>query len=122
MIGNRRARLITLQIDGQVYEAKGDFSYNLGHNARTAIIGADGVHGYSEAPQAAYIEGAVTDSSDLDLAKLVDSDGVTVTLRLNNGKTIVLPNAWFAGDGTASTNEAEISIRFESRSHAQEVA
>ena len=86
-----------------------------------AIIGADGVHGYKETPQVSYIEGAVTDREDLDLEALVGADECTVTLELNNGKIITLSRAWFAGDGTASTEEAEIPIRFESKSRAQEV-
>jgi len=121
VISNRRAGLITLQIDGEVYEAKGSFSYNLGQNTREAILGADGVHGYKETPQVSFIEGAVTDRADLDLAALVKSDDVTVTLKLNNGKVITMAGAWFAGDGTASTEEAEIPVRFESKYKAQEV-
>lgn len=121
VISNRRAGLITLQIDGEVYEAKGSFSYNLGQNRREAILGADGVHGYKETPQVSFIEGAVTDRADLDLAALVKSDDVTVTLKLNNGKVITMAGAWFAGDGTARTEEAEIPVRFESKYKAQEV-
>lgn len=120
-VSNRRAGLITLQFDGQVQEAKGNFSYNLGHPVRSAIIGADRVHGYKETPQVAYIEGAITDSETLDLAALVQSDNITVTISLVNGKVITMGDAWFAGEGTASTEEAEIPVRFESRRQAQEV-
>lgn len=120
-IGNRRSGRISFKIDGTLYEAKGSFSYNLGLDVREAIIGADGVHGYKETPQVSYIEGAVTDREDLDLEALVGADECTVTLELNNGKIITLSRAWFAGDGTASTEEAEIPIRFESKSRAQEV-
>ena len=121
MAGNRRAGLITLQLDGEVQEAKGSFSYNLGHNVRAAIIGADGVHGYKDTAQTSFIEGAITDRDTLDLAKLIDADGITVTLKLNNGKVITMAGAWFAGDGTVSTEEAEIPVRFESKYKAQEV-
>ncbi|WP_294559147.1 phage tail tube protein [uncultured Mailhella sp.] len=120
-IGNRRAGRISFKVDGTLYEAKGSFSYNLGLDVREAIIGADGVHGYKETPQVSYIEGAVTDREDLDLEALVGADECTVTLELNNGKIITLSRAWFAGDGTASTEEAEIPVRFESKSRAQEV-
>ena len=118
---NRRAGIIYVKVDGKQYDAKGAYTYNLGKPKRDAIIGADGVHGYKETPQVAFIEGAVTDSDELDLATLVTADNVTVTLELNNGKIITLSRAWFAGDGTASTEEAEIPIRFESKSRAQEV-
>jgi uncharacterized Fe-S center protein len=119
--GNRRAGIIYLRVDGELQEAKGSFSYNLGNPKRDAIIGSDGVHGYKETVQVAFIEGAVTDAQTLNLGALTQLDGVTVHLELNNGKTIVLSNAWFAGEGTPSTEEAEIPIRFESKNKAQEV-
>ena len=87
---NRRAGIIYVKVDGRQYDAKGAYTYNLGKPKRDAIIGADGVHGYKETPQVAFIEGAVTDSDELDLATLVTADNVTVTLELNNGKVVTL--------------------------------
>lgn len=78
------------------------------------------MHGYKETPQVAFIEGAVTDSDELDLATLVTADNVTVTLELNNGKVVTLSNAWFASEGSGSTDEGEIAVRFESRREAVE--
>ena len=46
---------------------------------------------------------------------MVTGDNVTVTLELIHGKTIVLANAWYAGEGTVTTEEAEIAVRWESR-------
>ena len=119
---NRRAGRIYIKVDGALQEAKGAFSYNLGQDKRDAIVGADGIHGYKEAPQIPFIEGAITDRGDLDLAALAMQDNATVTLELVNGKTIVLANAWFAGEGTVSTEEAEISVRWESSIPAVESA
>lgn len=119
---NRRAGKIYLKINGELRDAKGSFSYNLGHDKRDGIIGADSIHGYKETPQIPFIEGAVTDADDLDVAALVRQDNVTVTLELVNGKTIVLSNAWFAGEGTVTTEEAEIAVRWESRVPATESA
>jgi len=118
---NRRAGLLFLQIDGVMQEAKGDFTYNLGNAKRDPIIGADAVHGYKETVQVSFIEGAITDARTLNLDKLTNVDDATVTLELANGKTIVLSKAWFAAEGSPSTGEAEIAVRFESRSKAQEV-
>lgn len=120
MSNNRRAGRIWLKVDGVQLDAKGSFSYNLGHPKRDAIIGADRIHGYKETNQVPYIEGAITDASDFDLAKLAKQDGVTVTLELNNGKVVVLSDAWFAGEGTVTTDEAEIMVRWESRTPAVE--
>jgi hypothetical protein len=117
----RRSGLIQLNIGAVLHDAKGNFSYNLGRPKREAIVGADAVHGYAETPQAAFIEGEITDRGTLDLAALVVLEDTTVTLTLANGKVIVLREAWFAGEGTASTEAAAIAVRFEGIS-AEEVA
>ena len=112
----RRAGLIQLQTQGVIQDARGSFSYNLGQVKRDTIVGADTVHGYKEVPQAPFIEGSITDRGTLDLAALATGTQLTITLALANGKTIVLRNAWFAGEGTASTEEAEIPVRWEGQS------
>lgn len=120
MADQRRAGLIQLQVSGEIQDAKGDFSYNLGRPMREAIVGSDGIHGFKETPQVAFIEGAITDRGTLDLATLVTGRDLTVTLALSNGKTIVLGEAWFAGEGSGSTEEAEIAVRWEG-ANAEEV-
>jgi hypothetical protein len=112
-MSQRRAGLIQVQIDGEIFDAKGNWTYNLGRPMREAIVGADVVHGFKETPQPAYIEGEITDRGTLDLAKLVATVEATVTLTLANGKMVVLRKAWFAGEGTGNTEEANIAVRFE---------
>ncbi len=113
MADQRRAGLIQLKVNGEIYDAKGSFTYNLGRPKREAIPGADRVHGFKETPQVAFIEGAITDRGNLDVASLATGTDLTVTLDLANGKTIVLREAWFAGELTASTEEAELPVRWE---------
>jgi hypothetical protein len=121
MANQRRAGTIQLKIGGEIQDAKGSFSYNLGAPKREGIPGADTIHGYKETPQVAFIEGAITDRGTLDLAVLVKGTDLTVTLDLANGKTVVLRDAWYAGDGTVTTEEAEIGVRWEGTS-AEEIA
>lgn len=116
MSNQRRAGIIFVKVNGQQYDAKGDFSYNLGRPLREGIAGSDGVHGYKETPQIPYIEGEITDRGDLDVEALLDVSGATVTLELANGKVIALKDAWFAGEGSISTSEANITTRFEGMS------
>jgi hypothetical protein len=111
---NRRAGRIFLKVDGAMFDAKGSFSYNLGEEKRDAIVGADRIHGYKVSIQVPFIEGAITDRADLSLSDLARQENVTVTLELENGKTIVLADAWFAGEAGVTTDEAEISVRWES--------
>lgn len=120
-MSQRRAGLLELKINGEIYDAKGNFSYNLGRPIRETIVGADGIHGYKETAQAAFIEGEITDRGSLDLAALVTLEDATVTLTLAGGKLISLRDAWFAGEGTGNTEEANIAVRFEGKG-AEEIA
>lgn len=120
-MGQRRGGVISVNVGGELQDAKGAFTYNLGRPKREAIIGADRPHGYKETPQVPFIEGALTDRSTLDLAKLLGLDGITVTLELANGKVVVLRDAWYANEGTVNTEEGEIPVRFEGLS-AEEIS
>lgn len=121
MADQRRAGIIQFNVGGVLYDAKGNFTFGLGTPKREAIVGSDAVHGFMEKPQVAFIEGAITDRGSLDLKTLFNLTGQTVTLAEANGKVIVLRNAWYAGEGQGSTEEAEIGVRFEGQS-AEEVS
>lgn len=117
MAGQKRVGgLIALKIDGNQYNAKGNFTYNLGKPKREGVVGAEAVHGFKETPQLAFVEGEITDNDGLDLATLLDATDIVVTLELGTGKVIVLNHAWFAGDGTGNTEEGNIAVRFEADS------
>ncbi len=116
MANNQRVGgTIQFQIDGAIYSAKGVFTYNIGRSKKDAVIGADAVHGFKEMPQVPFIEGAITDNPDLDLAALASAVDVTAYLSLANGKGCILKNAWNASESTVSTEEGEIPIRFEAK-------
>jgi hypothetical protein len=115
-MAQRKGGIIQFQAGGVLYDAKGNFTYNLGREKREAIVGADGVHGYKAMPQPAFIEGEITDRGNLDLAALALLEDATVTLNLANGKVIVLRDAWFAAEGTGNTDEGNVGIRFEAKS------
>ena len=121
MANQRKGGIIQLQVDGEILEAKGNFSYNLGRPEREPILGADTVHGYMEKPRVAFVEGEITDRGNLNLANLSQLTDVTVTLTLANGKVFVLRDAWSAGEWSGNTDEGNISVRFEGIG-AEEVA
>lgn len=114
------AGLLEVKVNGEIHNAKGNFTYNLGKLKREAIVGQDRVHGYKGLPQVPYIEGEFTDRPDLNVETLLNIDDATVTLSLANGKVIVLKEAWYAADGDIGTEEANIQVRFEGMS-AEEV-
>lgn len=116
MSQNRVGGTIALKINGEIHNAKGAFTYNLGRPKRDAVVGHDRVHGFKEIPQVPFIEGEITDRLALDLESLVQGVDLTVILELANGKVISLRNAWFAGDGNVQTEEGNITARFEGMS------
>ena len=116
----RLAGKISFKIDGEIQFAKGAFDYNLGRDKKEMIVGHDTVHGHKSIPQVPFIEGKITDRGDLDLVALMDSEDVTITLDLANGKIISLRGAVYAADGGVNTEEAEVEVRFEGLS-AEEI-
>jgi hypothetical protein len=104
---------IFVKVDGVQLRAKGSWTYDLGAPTRKSVIGSDGVHGYSETPKAASLEGDITDSQNIDLYAFQNITNSTVTLSLANGKTVVFPQAFYAGDGTAQTEEGTAKMKFE---------
>lgn len=105
----RVAGYLKLKINGVLKQGKGEFEYNLGQPKRTPVLNADGsVAGYKEEPQAPWIKGKITDSSDFDVVELLNLIDATATLDLANGKTFILQEAFYSGEGTINTAEAEI--------------
>jgi hypothetical protein len=117
---NRIGGIIEVKINGELYSAKGSWTYNLGRAKREAVVGSDAVHGYKEMPQAPKLEGAITDRNELDLSSLLLVKDATITLSLANGKVIVFRNSFFDGDGNVTTEEGEIEVSFSAMS-AEEV-
>lgn len=113
MANKRIGGIIFFKVDGAQFSAKGEFSYNLGVPKKTMVAGSDSIHGFKEEPQVPYIEGAVTDNDELDLAALQSVRDATVTLQLANGKVVVLEFAVYASDGVVTTSEGQIEARFE---------
>lgn len=113
MANRRVGGILTLKIDGQAYNAKGAFTYDIGEPKRDAVVGADAVHGFKEMPKVPFIEGAITDTDALDTTALFRARDITATLQLANGKVIVVREGWYAGDGSVDTEEGEINFRIE---------
>ena len=113
MTNRRVGGVIFFKLDGELFQAKGEFSYDIGVPKREAVVGSDGVHGFKEVPKVPFIEGALTDSDSLNLSSLLNFRDGTATLELANGKVIVIREAYYAGDGVVKTDEGEITLRIE---------
>ena len=110
MANRRVGGIIFLKLNGTLLQAKGEFTYNLGVNKREAVIGSDTIHGFKEEPQPSQIEGAITDSDELDVQTILETRDATVTLQLANGKSVVMREAFYAGDGNVTSSEGEIEF------------
>jgi len=109
----RRAGLKALKVGNNVYDVKGNVTYNLGGEMKEGMAGADRVHGYKVTRIVPKLEGQITDRGDLDVAAFKAVDGETVVMELENGKTVFLKDAWFAGEGEQGTEEGNIDFKFE---------
>lgn len=119
-MSQRRAGIFYLKVNGQIFDAKGSFTYNLGRPKREGILGSSGPTGYKEMPQIPFCEGELTDSLGLSLDALTKITDATVTIELAVGKVFLLKNAYWASEGNVQTEEGNIALRFEGSS-AEEV-
>lgn len=113
MANPRVGGTIFFKSNGKQFSVAGEFTYNLGKVKRDAVVGHDGVHGFKELPQAPMMNGQFTDNYDMDLENdLLNITDETLTLELNNGKTIVMRNGFYTGSGDVTTEEGKIVAEF----------
>src|SRR4051812_3345805 len=121
MSNQRISGMLQFALDGVLYQASGDWTYNLGLPKRESVRGSDSVAGYKEEPQVPFIEGEVIDNAALDTKALLSATGVTAYLTLGNGKVIALRDGVQVGEGTGNATEGKIPVRFEGTS-CEEIA
>lgn len=115
-LGSNSARVAggtIVAVNGKTIPNKGNVEVRMGVGKRTAIIGEDGIHGYSEASTVPGISFTATNRNDLDLKALLKTDGATVTAQIPGGKTYTLRDAWCASENDVNLSEGEIKLAFE---------
>jgi len=122
-MAQRRFGVKQLLIDGVVYLVKGGTNYSLGGEKRESVMGQDRRHGVKITRIPAYAEMTITDAgSDTNLRALTDIKDATITIELENGKTIKLGHANYCAEGKVTAEEGEIEARFEADSeNAEEI-
>jgi len=104
-----------LRIDTKLYQAgEGAFTFSPGGIKREAKLSSSGVAGFTAKPIVPFVDGELILSKELEISDLQKADNVTVTLDLYSGKTFILREAFFVGEGEAST-DGTLKIRFEGK-------
>lgn len=91
---NRIGGVLSLYIDGNQYEARGNFQVTPSKVKREGVAGLDRVHGYTETPIVPSIKGDVSIGNMLSLEDLEAINDATAQVNLANGRTYVLSQAW----------------------------
>ena len=106
---------VFVRVDGARLLVAGNVTTNIGQEVvRETKVGLDGVHGYTDAAVAEFLQVDVTETPDFPLSRLNQVDDGTVTAELSDGRTLVLPHAHQVGDLERNPEEGTIaSVRFE---------
>ncbi|MDQ2763013.1 MAG: phage tail tube protein [Pseudomonadota bacterium] len=112
---NALAGFASVTIDGAAYSIVGEGTYRTASPDRETLKGQDGIHGFSEMPNAGKISWKGRDSGAVSIEALNKASNVTVVLVLINGKTIIGRNMWRVGPAVeVNTEDASFAIEFES--------
>lgn len=99
-----RAGIATIEIDGEVFDLKGDGTYSATTKTREPIIGQSGPQGYTEMWKYGTIGGQLLDAGNLTVSAIMAKTSSSVKLVLINGKTV-------SGDGMFCTECTEVATQ-----------
>jgi hypothetical protein len=106
---------LNFTIDGVAYRLGGSFSDNRGGLQRTGKVGPDGVLGYTQKYGIPMIDCELIDDGTVSLDSLGAVSNSTITVEYDNGKVVVLSNAWQEGEIVEDVIEAKIKLKFAGR-------
>jgi hypothetical protein len=110
---NRIGGVLSLKVDGNQYEARGNFHVTPSKVKRDGIAGQDGVHGYTEMPVVPLIKGDISIGNLLSLETLEGITESTVQVQLANGRTYVLSQAWVTSAFDLDTVDGKVEVTFQ---------
>jgi len=109
---DRIAGTIEVTGNGKVWKMAAAINYNMGNPLRETLIGPDGIHGYKETPQVAFIEGEVRVTKGFKVKEFTTLTQVTVLAKLANGTKVMVSDAHYENEGTAETEEGKLPFKF----------
>jgi hypothetical protein len=108
--------VLSLLVDGNQFEARGNFHVKPSTVKRTGVAGQDGVHGYTEMPIVPFIKGDISIGNQLSVQDIEGITASTAQVTLANGVTYVLQQAWVDSDFDVDTVEGKLEVTFEGMS------
>jgi len=110
---NRIGGMLSLTVDGNLYEARGNFRVTPGTVKREGVAGQDRVHGYTETPIVPQIQGDISIGNQLSLEQLEQITDSTIQVQLANGVTYVLVQGWTKSAFEIDTVEGKFECVFQ---------
>lgn len=107
---NRIGGMMSMVVDGQQYEARGNFRVKGYTLRREGVAGQDFVHGYIEEPIVPEITGDWSIGNQLSLAALEAITNSTAQIQLANGMLYVLNNCWTKGEFSIEAHDGKVEV------------
>lgn len=101
-----------LFVDGTNYSTSGDFSGNILAVNREELVDSSGQIYFTETPVASSVTGSIYLTETLTPKVITDMVDGTVQVQLRNGKTALLSNAFYNGDGSFDASAGTMDISF----------
>lgn len=110
---NRIGGTLSFRVDGNQYEARGNFQVHGMVVKRTGVAGQDGVHGYIEEPIVPEIRGDISVGNNLSLVQIENITQSTIQVDLANGNSYVLTNGWYEGGSVIDAHDGKVAVIFQ---------
>lgn len=98
--------------NGVQYSLKGAMTIRPLNRTREPVVGQDGFHGYKETEVSPSISAEITDNPKLSIVAFQEATNETITVELVNGKSYILSNAFYSGDGELDGSEGSTVVTF----------
>lgn len=112
-MGQAIGGILGLYVNGVQVPTRDALTYNDGQDMREGVMGHQRPTGYKEMAQQPFIECTISTSDPLLVRDLKATTSANVTARLRNGTTLVLTQAWAAGNWNVDASEGTVEARFE---------
>ncbi len=109
---NRIAGTCYIKVDGEQLELSGGVEIPMAATKKERKSSSTGVVGYAETVQEPYIKGTFYVPSDFPREKLEQSDNMTITVELANGKVYTQSESWVEGEMVMKSEEGTVDIEF----------